>query len=87
MAAVIKNYTSRNITDPLDRLPALAGIIGELEKVWVDKCIAGLWNKSFLEHLLWQKAFGNYQGCTAPIYKGCECSSSLKTRPNIAAPT
>jgi hypothetical protein len=85
--AIIKNYTRRNITDPLDRLPALAGIIGELEKVWVDKCIAGLWNKSFLEHLLWQKAFPNYQGCTAPIYKGCECNSSPKTRPNVVAPT
>jgi hypothetical protein len=85
--AIIKNYTSRNITDPLDRLPALAGIIGELEKVWVDKCMAGLWNKSFPEHLLWQKVFGNYQGCTAPVYKGCECRSSPKPRPKILAPT
>jgi hypothetical protein len=82
-SAIIKNYSSRNITDPLDRLPALAGIIGELEEVWIDKCIAGLWNKSFPEHLLWQKAFGTNQGCTAPIYKGCECSSSPKTNPRL----
>jgi len=81
-AAIIENYSRRNITHSIDRLPALAGIIGELEKVWVDKCVAGLWKTFFLEHLIWQRASKNTTGCTAPLYSTCECDLGPRIRPN-----
>lgn len=50
---IIKTYSKRNITASEDRLPALAGIASELQIVWNDKYVAGLWQKCLLGHLLW----------------------------------
>jgi hypothetical protein len=50
---IIENYSLRNITLAGDRLPALAGIARELQVVWSDTYVAGLWRKCLIKHLVW----------------------------------
>lgn len=49
----VKEYTSRNITYPSDKLPALSGIISALQITTNDICHAGIWRSWFLQGLLW----------------------------------
>jgi hypothetical protein len=50
---IMEDYSWRDITFPKDRLPALAGVASELQKVWKDEYIAGLWRKQLIRHLGW----------------------------------
>ncbi|KAH8802966.1 heterokaryon incompatibility protein-domain-containing protein [Xylogone sp. PMI_703] len=52
---IVQQYTKRKLTDPEDRLPAVTGIISELETLWRDMNIYGLWKKWFIELLAWYK--------------------------------
>lgn len=52
--SIVQDYTSRNLTMPEDRLPALAGIARELENTWGDIYIAGMWRSDLLSWLLWR---------------------------------
>ena len=84
---IIENYSRRNITIPSDRLPALAGIVSELEKCWSDKCVAGLWMNCFHGLLFWRASGGSRRRCTASNYTTCECNSVPRLRPKTLAPT
>ncbi|KAK2606450.1 hypothetical protein QQS21_003143 [Conoideocrella luteorostrata] len=53
--SVVEQYTRRKLTDPEDRLPAITGVISELEVVWGDMNIYGLWKKWFIGLLVWYK--------------------------------
>jgi len=50
---VVENYSRRKLTDLEDRLPALAGIASELQKLWDDQYIAGMWRRCLVRHLGW----------------------------------
>jgi hypothetical protein len=52
--SIIHDYTSRTLTVPEDKLPALAGIAKELESAWHDGYIAGMWRSDLFSWLLWR---------------------------------
>ncbi|KAI1635196.1 heterokaryon incompatibility protein-domain-containing protein [Biscogniauxia mediterranea] len=52
---IVQQYTERKLTDPEDRLKAIRGITTELETLWRDINIHGLWKKWFVELLAWYK--------------------------------
>ncbi|OBS29475.1 hypothetical protein FPOA_03412 [Fusarium poae] len=52
---ILRQYTERNLTDPEDRLPAITGIISELQNVWKDTAIYGHWKDWFVQLLAWYK--------------------------------
>ena len=51
---LVAEYSARKLTDPTDRLPALAGVAFELWKFWGGTYLAGLWKESSVEHLDWR---------------------------------
>ena len=52
---MVRQYTSRELSNPLDKLPALSGIISELERYLPgDKCYAGIWKSWFARGMLWR---------------------------------
>ncbi len=57
--AIVEDYSSRELTVPEDRLPAIAGIASELGKLWDDIYLARLWKKCLVKHLAW-KRIGRY---------------------------
>ncbi|KAK3904143.1 heterokaryon incompatibility protein-domain-containing protein [Staphylotrichum tortipilum] len=52
---IVQQYTERKLTDPGDRLRAIRGITTELEMLWRDSNIYGLWAKWFIQLLTWYK--------------------------------
>ena len=70
---IVKTYSKRNITHSEDRLPALAGIASELQIVWNDKYVAGLWQKCLLGHLLWtaEAKYGSNLDENQPLIYNC----------------
>ncbi|QPC77884.1 hypothetical protein HYE68_008636 [Fusarium pseudograminearum] len=52
---ILRQYTERDLTDSGDRLPAITGIIAELQNVWKDTAIYGHWVEWFVQLLAWQK--------------------------------
>jgi len=52
---IIHQYTERELTDSEDRLRAVIGITNELEILWRDTNIYGLWKKWFIQLLAWYK--------------------------------
>ncbi|KAH7413481.1 heterokaryon incompatibility protein-domain-containing protein, partial [Cadophora sp. MPI-SDFR-AT-0126] len=55
-ASIVEDYSRRNLSFREDRLPALAGIAEELQTVWNDTYIAGLWKKCLISHMGWKRA-------------------------------
>jgi hypothetical protein len=51
---VVKEFTSRNLTEITDRLPALSGVITELQERTGNRPIGGLWENDLPYGLLWQ---------------------------------
>ncbi|SPN96538.1 uncharacterized protein DNG_00063 [Cephalotrichum gorgonifer] len=56
-STVIHEYSGRDLTFFGDRLPALAGIVSELARVWDDVYVAGLWRRCLVRHLAWVRRF------------------------------
>jgi hypothetical protein len=56
--SLVQNYSRRKLTRFEDRLPALAGIASELQRVWGDKYIAGLWQRNLVSQLGWRHVGG-----------------------------
>ncbi|KAH6714839.1 heterokaryon incompatibility protein-domain-containing protein [Leptodontidium sp. MPI-SDFR-AT-0119] len=52
---VVEDYSGRDITFPDDRLPALAGIASELQRLWRDDYVAGMWRSCLIKHLGWYR--------------------------------
>ncbi|KAL7933037.1 heterokaryon incompatibility domain-containing protein [Trichoderma chlorosporum] len=52
---IVQQYTDRKLTDPTDKLKAIMGITSELETLWHDTNIYGLWKKWFIQLLAWYK--------------------------------
>ena len=54
--ATVAAYTTRELTDPMDKLPAIAGILKVLEERHKTTSSAGLLNAHFGPDLLWERA-------------------------------
>jgi hypothetical protein len=52
---LIEQYTRSQLTYESDRFPAIAGITARFRSILNDKCIAGLWEKTLPEDLLWRR--------------------------------
>ena len=51
---IIEEYTGRSLSDPEDRLHALAGVSSELEGLWMDNYSYGLWQNNLVKLLAWR---------------------------------
>jgi hypothetical protein len=47
------DYTHRSITNPADKLVALAGVAQQCQRIYQTRYLAGLWEDSLLKDLLW----------------------------------
>lgn len=54
--SVVGEFTGRSLSFPEDRLAAVTGVIAELQPVFQDECIFGLWRNNFLKQLCWVRA-------------------------------
>lgn len=50
----IESYSVRQLTYDTDTLPAISGIVREIQRLIGDTYYAGLWKKHFLDGLLWR---------------------------------
>ena len=50
---VIMDYSSRHLTNPMDKLPALSGIATYFRDAMEDTYLAGLWEKQLVYQLSW----------------------------------
>jgi hypothetical protein len=51
--SIVANYTSRHLTQPEDKLPAIGAIAHEFQFVTGDKYLAGLWLRTLPLDLVW----------------------------------
>jgi len=54
-ARLVENYTRRQLTNPFDKLIAVAGLARTIQQLFPDKYYAGLWETDFPLGLLWTK--------------------------------
>lgn len=52
-SVIVRDYSSRNLTYSMDKLPALSGLANEICERTGDEYLAGLWKNSLYDHLLW----------------------------------
>ncbi|KAF2724024.1 HET-domain-containing protein [Polychaeton citri CBS 116435] len=50
---IIQDFTGRVLTEPRDRLPALAGLAAVFQKHFNDQYLAGIWRQDIGNQLLW----------------------------------
>ncbi|KAJ4128204.1 hypothetical protein NW768_008490 [Fusarium equiseti] len=55
---LVTDYSTRNLTKPSDKLPALAGLANKFQRVIGSYYLAGLWLKNLREDLAWH-AYGD----------------------------
>lgn len=53
---ILQSYTARNLTNPHDKLPALAAIAQRYSDSTGSEYLAGLWRPTFRQDLLWRYA-------------------------------
>jgi hypothetical protein len=62
---MVKDYPSRQLTDPRDKLPALSGIVTYFQSALADDYLAGLWRK----HLLFDLSWTTSKGVRPPVWR------------------
>lgn len=50
---MVGNFTSRQLTETNDRIAAMAGVVGELQRMWKDRYSFGLWERLGARGLCW----------------------------------
>lgn len=53
---IVEQYSSRKLTMPGDKLPAISGIASKIRKATNSEYVAGLWKNNLAFDLLWQRA-------------------------------
>lgn len=56
---IVERYSSRLLTHPTDRLPAISGLAHEIQTVYRSKYAAGIWINDLPRALLWRRAAEN----------------------------
>jgi hypothetical protein len=54
-ADLVMDYSQRFLTFPEDKLRAIAGVSNELQRVWGDKYLEGIWEQTFASQLAWRE--------------------------------
>ncbi|KAH6865560.1 heterokaryon incompatibility protein-domain-containing protein [Alternaria rosae] len=54
--SVVRDYSSRHLTNATDKLPAISGLAAALCQQTGDRYLAGLWENSIFDDLLWANA-------------------------------
>jgi hypothetical protein len=70
---IIRDYSGRQLTKPIDKFPALSGLALVFEGVLKDTYLAGLWKNDFVWGLCWKSAPPWYY---SPTQKLANASSS-----------
>ncbi|KAH8742990.1 heterokaryon incompatibility protein-domain-containing protein, partial [Hyaloscypha finlandica] len=52
---VVRRYSARDLTQEMDKLPALSGLAHEYRDTWSGDYLAGLWRKDLWQGLLWKR--------------------------------
>lgn len=67
---LVRNYSDRAMSDPRDKLPAIAGVADEFSFLWggSTEYHAGIWSKELLRGLLW-KVFKPKPLAHPPVYR------------------
>ncbi|KAF1926103.1 uncharacterized protein M421DRAFT_7326 [Didymella exigua CBS 183.55] len=52
---IVEQYSTRELTMPADKLPAISGIASKIRKATHSEYIAGLWKSNLAFDLLWQR--------------------------------
>lgn len=52
---VVRRYSARDLTQEMDKLPALSGLAHEYRDTWGGDYLAGLWRKDLWQGLLWKR--------------------------------
>ena len=53
---LVRSYSSRDMSDPMDKLSAMVGVANELRDLWKPRTryVAGLWSHEMVRGLLWK---------------------------------
>jgi hypothetical protein len=78
---LIKDYSTRCVSFPADRLPALAGIASELSILSEDKYIAGIWKTNLIQYLDWYP-----RNLSRTLPRTQSQISDLQLPPGVSAP-
>lgn len=76
--SVVRDYSSRHLTNATDKLPALSGLAAALHQQTGDTYLAGLWENSILDDLLW---------ANEAIYSSRGNRITPSRQPNYTAPS
>lgn len=87
---VVEQYSARTLSDPDDRLNALAGVANELGNLWQDLYIFGSWKSCFIELLAWYTRNGGYgprhhRSARAPSWSWISMSCAIYFRKEVGA--
>jgi hypothetical protein len=52
----LTDYTHRSVTNPADKLVALAGVAQQCQRIYCTQYLAGLWEDALLKDLLWSSS-------------------------------
>ncbi|UKZ66310.1 uncharacterized protein TrAtP1_007485 [Trichoderma atroviride] len=85
---VVEQYTERDLTVPDDRLDAIMGIVCELETLWRQECIYGLWKNWFIGLLAWYKPYSEREKMRhierAPSWSWASLNGAVKYKGSIS---
>lgn len=56
---IVERYSSRLLTHPTDKLPAISGLAHEIQAAYGSEYAAGIWIDDLPRALLWRRAAGN----------------------------
>jgi hypothetical protein len=75
--SIVCRYTTRKLTDPNDRLATLAGIAGELQRVWGDEYLFGMWTKMLPWTMSWTAVQPGSRLALAPTWSWASVTSAV----------
>lgn len=50
---IVRDYSTRALSDPMDKLPSLSGIVSYMQREMNDDFLAGLWRSHLLREVTW----------------------------------
>jgi hypothetical protein len=65
---LVEEYSERHLSDPLDKLVALEGLVERFAATSNDTCVAGLWRRHLLDDLMWRPYPGGSYS-RPPVYR------------------
>ncbi|KAL9114352.1 MAG: hypothetical protein Q9227_001774 [Pyrenula ochraceoflavens] len=67
--SIVSEYSSRALSDPADKLPAIAGLAALTKSVCGSRYVAGLWTENLVNGLLWTCVNAGIVGSRSRTYR------------------